>query len=130
MKGLGSDLRQLRTQKASSSNEKSLVFYLRNFQAVRDRNRTPSNIHLKCRCQWKMFSRLTSHFSQVPSPRLPVRIRYSLPVPSERVTQAEDAKCIDAQSRLSQAVKSAGSLNTSRGFFKAVSCKRETVKNH
>lgn len=50
-------------------------------------------------------------------------MRYNLPVPSDNVTQEEDVKWIDAQRRLSYAVKSVGSRNTSRGFPKAVSYK-------
>lgn len=48
-------------------------------------------------------------------------MRYNLPVPSDKATQVEDVKWMDAQRRLSHAVKSVGSRNTSRGFPKAVS---------
>lgn len=46
---------------------------------------------------------------------------YNLPVPSDKVAQAGDVKWMDAQRRLSYAVTSVGSRNTSRGFPKAVS---------
>lgn len=47
------------------------------------------------------IARLTSHFSEALSPRLPDLIKYSLPVPSERVSHVEDEKCIEAQRRSS-----------------------------
>lgn len=64
---------------------------------------------------------LTSHFSEALFPRSPVSMRYNLPVPSDKVTHVEDVKWIDAQRRVSHAIRSVGSRNTSRGFPKAVS---------
>lgn len=69
----------------------------------------------------------TSHFSDALFPRLPDLIKYNLPVPSERVTHMEDEKCIEAQRRLSHAVKSVGSLKTSLGFCRAVSYKQTAM---